>query len=69
MVLILAVLQWPTVAAAQAWWARGRGVDDAVHCAATLDWLRATDVEQRDEEQTTTAQLAEVATGAALARE
>jgi hypothetical protein len=72
MVLAVAMLQPPGAAAAQdasAWWARGGGVDDAVRCAATLGWLRATDVEQRDEEQATTEQLADVATGAELARE
>jgi hypothetical protein len=40
-----------------------------VRCPATEAWLRATDVEQRDEEQASTEQLADVATGAELARE
>jgi hypothetical protein len=68
----LAVLLPGSVAVAQeasAWWATGGGVDDAVRCPAIEAWLRATDVEQRDEEQASTEELADVATGPELARE
>jgi hypothetical protein len=75
--LALAMLGGAGVAAAQdgsasspsAWWARIGEVDGGVGCAAQVAWLRATDVERRDEEQGTTEQLDEVATGAELARE
>jgi hypothetical protein len=71
------VLQAPQPAAAQdapasdssAWWARVDTVDDTVRCPATLAWLRAIDVEERDEQQATTEQLDEVTTGPELARE
>jgi len=75
--LVSALLRAPDPAAAQdaspssssAWWATVNPVDNNVRCPATLAWLNATDVEQRDEEQATTDQLTEVATGPELVRE
>ena len=78
LVLALAMLPWPIAAVAaqdavpsdsSAWWASFNAVDPAVRCPAMLAWLQAIDVEQRDEEQGTADQLADVATGAELIRE
>lgn len=75
--LAIAMLLGPNPAAAQgatpsgssAWWARFTDVDDAVGCAAEQAWLGALDVEQRDAQQGTTDQLADVTTGPELLRE
>lgn len=77
MALASAMLQAPDPAAAQdtsppsaaAWWARTGVDDDAARCPAELAWLRAIDVEERDEQQATAEELADVATGPELARE